>query len=425
MGAGLATLLLGAAALALVALWRGWQPRAPEREPSGVTGPEPEPVADTGGLAFLSDPFAIPPPVLADMQAVQPFVDTLCGQIEGIQADVADGVVNVVRRVESISTLSAGQRDRIFASLAGAQAMREAVAMPGEIVARLGHMLAERDRRIAENFAGLQALAGEFQALRDTVDVISQVADKAFFLAINASVEAHHQGRAGLAFGLIATEMRSLASQTADGARQVGQSIHTFSDRMHAQIAAAMPGAAGKADGAGGGAGEMGALLAELGTAQERALEAAAQLDTAMQTLDTGHAEIVRSLSDILGNLQFQDVMRQRLEQIFGALRELEDLIAQSTSGAPPTRSLLDVLEQQRALCHGKPAPGAWRHRQRQCPGRRGRRGARCQDRAVLSACLGYPAAPDVLPRPSPPPGLPQGTIVGRPGGGEGQCRTE
>jgi hypothetical protein len=251
VGAGLATLLLGAAALALVALWRGRQPRAPEREQSGVTGPEPEPVADTGGLAFLSDPFAIPPPVLADMQAVQPFVDTLCGQIEGIQADVADGVVNVVRRVESISQLSAGQRDRIFASLAGAQAMREAVAMPGEIVARLGQMLAERDRRIAENFAGLQALAGEFQALRDTVDVISQVADKAFFLAINASVEAHHQGRAGLAFGLIATEMRSLASQTADGARQVGQSIHTFSDRMHAQIAAAMPGAAGQAPGAG------------------------------------------------------------------------------------------------------------------------------------------------------------------------------
>jgi methyl-accepting chemotaxis protein len=93
----------------------------------------------------------------------------------------------------------------------------------------------------------------------------------------------------------------------------------------------------------------MGALIAELGTAQQRAADAAAQLDTAMQTLDTGHAEIVRSLSDILGNLQFQDVMRQRLEQIFGALRELEDLIAQSTSGAPPTRSLLDVLEQQRA----------------------------------------------------------------------------
>jgi methyl-accepting chemotaxis protein len=106
--------------------------------------------------------------------------------------------------------------------------MREAVAMPGEIVARLGQMLAERDRRIAENFAGLQALAGEFHALRDTVDVISQVADKAFFLAINASVEAHHQGRAGLAFGLIATEMRSLASQTADGARQVGQAFTPF-----------------------------------------------------------------------------------------------------------------------------------------------------------------------------------------------------
>jgi hypothetical protein len=38
--------------------------------------------------------------------------------------------------------------------------MREAVAMPGEIVARLGQMLAERDRRIAENFAGSRRWPG-------------------------------------------------------------------------------------------------------------------------------------------------------------------------------------------------------------------------------------------------------------------------
>ena len=36
------------------------------------------------------------------------------------------------------------------------------------------------------------------------------------------------------------------------------------------------------------------------------------------------------------------------MEQVFDALRELEDLVARSTSGAPPTRSLLDVLEKQR-----------------------------------------------------------------------------
>ncbi|MEO0031705.1 MAG: hypothetical protein RIS94_1463 [Pseudomonadota bacterium] len=297
--------------------------------------------AQPAGLAFLSDPFAIPPPVMADMHAVQPFVETLCGQIDGIQHEVADGVVTVVEQVRAINVMSTGQRQRIHASLAGADAIRAASAVPGEIVGRLEAMLAERDRVIEQNFAGLQALVDEFQDLRNTVDVISRIADKAYFLSVNASIEAHHQSAAGAAFGLIATEMRSLAGQTASGAREVGQSINAFSERMHQQLAAAMPES-------GDGATELGALFRELDASQATISAAGDDLDGVIQTLDAGHQEIVRSLSEILGSLQFQDVMRQRLEQIFRALRDLEDLATRSITGAPPERSLLDVLEDQR-----------------------------------------------------------------------------
>lgn len=340
----LASLLVTACA----ALGLGGLSCAQDKETRGTTETPVDVPAVEGtlpsSLTFLSDPFAIPPPVLADMQVVQPFVDTLCGQIEGIQHEVAAGVVAVVESVGNINTLSTDQRRRIQASLAGADAIRDAAAVPGEIVDRLGGMLTERDRMISANFAGLQNLADEFQGLRGAVDVISQVADKAFFLSVNAAVEAHHQGRAGEAFGLIATEMRSLASQTAEGARQVGQSINAFADRMHAQLAAAMPG------GNENGTLQMGALVQDLGEAQQTIVAAGRELDGVIQTLDAGHQEIVLSLSTILGNLQFQDVMRQRLEQIFGALRELDDLVARSSAGALPRRSLLDVLEAQRDL---------------------------------------------------------------------------
>ncbi|WP_225010351.1 methyl-accepting chemotaxis protein [Novosphingobium percolationis] len=292
-------------------------------------------------IAFLHDPFAIPPPVLADLQAVQPFVETLCGQIEGIQQDVAQGVVAVVDRVRSIDALSQGQRDRIHASVAGADTIRQAAEVPGEIVARLAHMLAERDRIIERNFAGLQALADEFQGLRSSVEVISTIADKAFFLSVNAAVEAQHRGAAGVAFGLIASEMRSLARQTADSAREVGVNINGFAERMHASITAAMPDRQKEAGG-------LDQLIDELRGAQARLVAGGADLDRVIQTLDGGHREIVGALSEILGSLQFQDVMRQRLEQVFHALRELEDLVARSTSGAPPVRSLLDILEDQR-----------------------------------------------------------------------------
>ncbi|MEO8135554.1 MAG: hypothetical protein ABI831_16440 [Betaproteobacteria bacterium] len=44
-----------------------------------------------------------------------------------------------------------------------------------------------------------------------------------------------------------------------------------------------------------------------------------------MSGIDEGNKEIVDRLSDALGRLQFQDVMRQRVEQVQHALRELNE----------------------------------------------------------------------------------------------------
>lgn len=285
---------------------------------------------------------SLPHQLRDDLEATQPFLAALRGQIDGVQQDVEQGVLSVVTRVQEINQLSVGQRERIASSLSGVDAMREAVTVPGAILDKLGTMLAERDAVIAGNYEGLETLAHEFQALRDTVDVISQVADKAFFLAVNASVEAHRHGEAGKAFGLIATEMRALATQTAEGARQVGASINSFADRMQSQIRAAMPGPAQEDGGA------VNQLVRELEAAQGEVAAISARLGSLMQVMEAGHSEMVGHLSDILGRLQFQDVMRQRLSQVGEALGGLQDLAAQSAAGVPPERGVRDLLDEQR-----------------------------------------------------------------------------
>ena len=122
----------------------------------------------------------------------------------------------------------------------------------------------------------------------------------------------------------------------------MGASINSFADRMQAQLAAAMPNHSGN------GADEVNTLIKELEAAQHEADRAGQHLDGMVQTLEAGHSEIVLSLSDILGHLQFQDVMKQRLGQVFDALRDLSDLLSLSSSGAPRTKSLIDLLEDQR-----------------------------------------------------------------------------
>ncbi|MFM7348635.1 MAG: methyl-accepting chemotaxis protein [Erythrobacter sp.] len=296
----------------------------------------------TGDVTVLH-PSGLPDHVRDDLAATGPFLDILRGQIDGVQHDVLEGVTSVVEQVQHINRLSTGQRERIANSLSGAGAMQGAVAVPGAIIGQLSAMLAERDAAIADNYAGLEALSAEFQELRGALDVISQVADKAFFLAINASVEAHRQGAAGLAFGLIATEMRALATQTSEGARSVSQGINSFADRMHKQILAALP------DRKGGEQDEVQRLVRELESAQGEVAAISTRLSSLMQIMESGHGEILLALSDILGRLQFQDVMSQRLGQVADALGEFQALAAASAAGEPDAGSVRDLIDSQAA----------------------------------------------------------------------------
>ncbi|WP_285713725.1 methyl-accepting chemotaxis protein [Erythrobacter oryzae] len=336
-GAWASAALICAAAAAFVLAQR------PRPAPPPFIGPMKRRASDFlgfGGVTILG-PADLPEPLREDIEATLPFLDTLRGQIDGVQQDVAQGVMAVVEQVEVVSRLSTGQRERIAHSLSGVSTMRAAVAVPGTIIARLSAMLAERDRMIAGNYQGLEQLAQEFHELRGAVDVISQVADKAFFLAVNASVEAHRHGEAGKAFGLIATEMRALATQTAEGARNVGQRINSFADRMQAQISAAMP---GRND---AGTQEVARLMGELDAAQAEIAAISARLGELIAIMEAGHGDLVHSLSDILGRLQFEDVMRQRLGQVGDALGDLRALAAEAADGVDGRRSVRDLLEDQ------------------------------------------------------------------------------
>ena len=315
----------------------------PRPAPPSFIGPMKRRASDFlgfGGVTILG-PDELPERLRADLATAQTFLETLRGQIDGAQQDVAEGVMAVVEQVEAVNRMSTGQRERIAHSLASVETMRTALEVPRTIIGQLGAMLAERDRAITENYAGLQALAREFKELRGALEVISQVADKAFFLAVNASVEAHRHGQAGAAFGLIATEMRALATQTADGAREVSDNINAFAQRMQSQIAAALPEPTTE------GGNDVQNLICELERAQDESAAISGQLSGLMQVMESGHSELVGKLSDILGRLQFEDVTRQRLEQVGHALSDLGDLAGRSLNGDEPRRSVAELLEKQ------------------------------------------------------------------------------
>jgi methyl-accepting chemotaxis protein len=346
---------IGGAAAVLLAS-HAWAFRiGASRAPQPVAAPEPTPQPvlvvsnDTPAhhaIKALQDDFA----------ALPDYVQTLLRQIDGVKQDTEDGIGQVIDEVDAINGQARAQITKMHASLDGSQALTRSSERPQEIITSLQTALDARTVQIKDDFDRLTELAQEFDTVRPIIESISTIADKAFFLSINAAVEAARAGTSGAAFGLVANEMRALATMTQTASKEIGAGISTFTHRIHEELDRARP----KVEGADH---ELRRLMGELTEMQGSMAGAGRDLSAMIQSMDAGHREMVDHLSSILGHVQFQDIIRQRLDQVGEAVEQLGHHIGTNvelastgqTAQIASLHALLDA-QQSRYVMHSQRA---------------------------------------------------------------------
>jgi len=96
----------------------------------------------------------------------------------------------------------------------------------------------EQAEMTAQIIDRLKAASGE---IGDVVKLISEIAQQTNLLALNATIEAARAGEAGRGFGVVATEVKSLAQRTATATDEIGEKVEAIQsgvDRAVEAIAA-------------------------------------------------------------------------------------------------------------------------------------------------------------------------------------------
>jgi methyl-accepting chemotaxis protein len=231
-------------------------------------------------------------------------------------------MLKLIDRINAVHRVSAAQFDRIHASEANGveltTVMKEKVAVDEQLTLILHMFVEEQEAEVKANLERMSRLK-EIKALSPMVDMISSVARQTNFLSINAAIEAARAGHSGRGFAVVAAEIRQLSARTAEVAVEIRSRISAATEGVDDELAAAAAASQRQST-----SGVMRHVLNDIARMQDRFTASTRQLQTVIEEVKHGHEELVNHLSGALGEAQFQDVMRQRVEQVQQALRDLE-----------------------------------------------------------------------------------------------------
>ena len=189
----------------------------------------------------------------------------------------------------------------------------------GEVIEQLVAFVVRRDQAVID-------LVAEVRGLSDHLGIIQKISRATTTLALNAKIEASRAGEHGAGFQVVADEVRELSRQSDTAARDIGQKIEQLARRLAEAMADHADG--GPPNRPGDDTEEV--LTDRLGAVAQQQRALVERLDTFTGRVDGAARQLVVNsgtvhalTTSMMGELQFQDVTRQVIENVVGALDQL------------------------------------------------------------------------------------------------------
>jgi len=259
-----------------------------------------------------------------ELKDSEPYIDVMHNQIGDSLSESEREVLEVIEQIGILNAKANQQRQHIAESIKSGRDLNERTHIRVEnnrqIIAAIDMQFETQIDELRDNFERIQGLANEVGALTPLIKVITSIAQQTSLLALNAEIEAARAGSAGRGFAVVAFEVRKLAVLSTEAAADISRKIHATSKKVGEEMGVARASLEQhEASSA------MSQLVADLGEMQAEFARNGELLFDVISEVDANYEESVNRLSQALGHIQFQDVMRQRMEHVQEALVEMRE----------------------------------------------------------------------------------------------------
>ncbi len=263
--------------------------------------------------------------------------------LQAVAGDTESSAIAIIKQVRALHDAAHKMAAYLDgSSLKAGDLGREIVSSVGYLV-DIGAFINGLPGKMDRDFHSVQAVVKEIKDLSSMAEDVRAISMQSHLLAINAAIEASHAGSAGLAFRVVSEEMRKLAFNSGAVAAKVIQGLGRAREAVESGVALSIA--------------ESATQLADVTQAAASIAKLQDNLDDMSQYYKTRFAvvtkhneDLSRDIAEVLGQIQYQDVVRQCIERIRIAMGRRNALLEGLSESAPGESAKISGVPQQLEL---------------------------------------------------------------------------